>query len=146
MRRLIHRAARLSVADWRALAAAFVALALARVAYGRQSAQSLVRQLQARSDARPDRELPPDARVDRLRWALGCVAARVPWRADCLVQVLAAERILTRWGHAPKFYLGVDKDPAVAFSAHAWLQIGDSVVTGGPVDRLTVMIGAGEGG
>lgn len=146
MLNLIRRAARLSAAEWRALGTAFVALARARIAYGRQPAQDLIRQLRARSDARPDHSAPPDDRTDRLRWALRSVSARVPWRADCLVQVLAAERILTRWGHAPKFHLGVETEHAGGFSAHVWLQLGDSVVTGGPVERLSVMIGEGAGG
>ena len=69
--------------------------------------------------------------MDRVAFAIPRVGVRVPWRADCFVQALAAERWLRREGIATDLFLGVRKDPAAGIQFHAWLKHGDRVVTGG---------------
>ncbi len=71
--------------------------------------------------------------VDRIAFVIPRVAARLPWRTDCLVQALAAEHWLRRSGIPTVLTLGVPKDKASAFEAHAWLTAGDRIVTGGDV-------------
>ena len=71
--------------------------------------------------------------VDRVAFAIPRVAARLPWRADCLVQALAAQRWLARQGVATRLTLGVPKDKRPQFEAHAWLSAGDRIVTGGNI-------------
>lgn len=68
--------------------------------------------------------------VDRIIWAVRAMGARVPWRSDCLVQALAAQRWLRRQGIGSAIHVGVRSAPP-AIDAHAWLTIGDKVVLGG---------------
>jgi hypothetical protein len=60
-------------------------------------------------------------------------ASHTPWESACLVQALAAQRMLNKRKVPGRFYLGVAKDESVAESmqAHAWLQCGDAIITGG---------------
>ena len=73
------------------------------------------------------------ALVDRVALVIPRVAARMPWRADCLVQAMAAQRWLSRARIATSLTLGVPKDRRPAFEAHAWLSAGSRIVTGGDV-------------
>lgn len=53
------------------------------------------------------------------------------WESKCLVQGLTA-RILLRLWHIPNiFYLGVGKDAAQQFTAHAWINCGNATIIGG---------------
>lgn len=74
--------------------------------------------------------------VDRVAFVIPRVGARLPWRADCLVQALAAERWLARRGIATTLHLGVRNDAESAFEAHAWLTAGEQVVTGGDISNF----------
>jgi len=71
--------------------------------------------------------------VERVAFVIPRVAARLPWRADCLVQALAARRWLARHGVTTTLTLGVPRDKPADFEAHAWLTAGDRIVTGGDV-------------
>lgn len=75
------------------------------------------------------------ALVGRVAYVIPRVAARLPWRADCLVQALAAERWLAREGVVTTLKLGVSEDKRPDFEAHAWLCAGDRIVTGGDVSH-----------
>ncbi len=84
--------------------------------------------------AEPDPLTPEQvAKVDRVAFVIPRVAARLPWRSDCLVQALAAERWLTRNGVATTLTFGVPRDKPADFEAHAWLTAGGRVVTGGDI-------------
>ena len=85
----------------------------------------------------PQGEPPPfslwqTALVERVAYVLPRMAARVPWRSDCLVQALAARRWLARAGVASDVCVGVRKDEQ-GFQAHAWLRVGERIVTGGDI-------------
>lgn len=71
--------------------------------------------------------------VDHLAYVIPRVAARLPWKADCLVQAMAAEHWLKRAGIASTLHFGVPRDKAHRLEAHAWLTVGTRVVTGGDV-------------
>ena len=64
-------------------------------------------------------------------------AARyTPWQSRCLVQVLVVQRLLDKRNIAGQFYLGVRKgeegeNDSTGLSAHAWLQCGGIIVSGG---------------
>ncbi len=73
------------------------------------------------------------ALIGRVAFMIPRIAARVPWRADCLVQALAAERWLTSAGIATRLTIGVPKEKRPQFEAHAWLTAGGRIVTGGDV-------------
>lgn len=72
------------------------------------------------------------ALIERLAYLLPVIAARVPWRSNCLVQALAARRWLKRVGIVSDLCLGVRKN-GQGFQAHAWLKVGDRIVTGGDI-------------
>ncbi len=73
------------------------------------------------------------ALVDRVAYVIPRVAARMPWRADCLVQALAAEHWLASQGTSSQLILGVPRKKPDEFEAHAWLTAGGRIVTGGDI-------------
>jgi hypothetical protein len=68
------------------------------------------------------------------------VARRVPFRSDCLVQALAAQRWLARAGYASIIVIGAERPPDGNFAAHAWLACGTAIITGGDVARYTRLV------
>ncbi|GAA4716673.1 hypothetical protein GCM10023325_11470 [Sphingomonas lutea] len=75
----------------------------------------------------------PHVTIDRVGIAIARACYRVPWRADCLIQALAAQRWLRRHGIPSRVAIGIRESGANPFEAHAWLISGDTVVTGGDV-------------
>lgn len=116
-------------------------LALARLALGRRSARDLFCYAQKCTKKRdcPDAALPA-----RVAWAIPRIAARVPWRADCLVQALAARRWLARKSIASNLCIGTRKDRCSGFEAHAWLCVDQRVITGGDIDEFVSLVGRQE--
>jgi hypothetical protein len=86
----------------------------------------------------PPPPLPPALRDEAIMIGrLVAVAARfTPWQSLCLSQVLVAQNLLAEQDIPGQFYLGVRRgcegtnDPA-GLAAHAWLQCGDAIVSGG---------------
>ena len=64
----------------------------------------------------------------RVGWAVEAAARRVPWRAVCLPQAIAAKLMLRRRRVASTLYLGIESDTRL--TPHAWLQVGDRIVVG----------------
>ena len=64
-------------------------------------------------------------------WALQGVARRAPFRADCLIRVLAADRVLSVFGLPSRIWLQAGRD-ATGFASHAHLSCGGVDLTGGP--------------
>jgi hypothetical protein len=87
-----------------------------------------------RSAARPG----PEAlgAVQRIGWAVRAAARYAPWQSTCLVQVLAAQRMLQKRLLPGVFYIGAATGEAAGtgvnagLDAHAWLKCGDQFVTG----------------
>lgn len=121
----LTRVRALSMDQRRALALACALLLVARLRHGGVPAPHILRDL--RDGSRGARVTTEAARIG---WAISVAARYVPWRADCLIQAMAATAWLRRRGLAGDFYLGVAKDETGALSAHAWLRSGDVVVTG----------------
>lgn len=130
----LRRAAGMGPAFWHDVLRAALELAVARARLGRSRTRDL---LQAPPDTGPDLSLRAAAHdlliVRRVAFAIPRVAARVPWRADCLVQALAAQRWLERRGIGSALSIGVSNNAAEGFLAHAWLKVGDELVTGGDI-------------
>lgn len=59
------------------------------------------------------------------------VARYTPWQSKCLVQALACRLLLRHYTIANIFYLGVGKDEANKFTAHAWINCLDETIVGG---------------
>ncbi|AGA92227.1 hypothetical protein Thimo_3571 [Thioflavicoccus mobilis 8321] len=71
-------------------------------------------------------------------WAVAAAARHLPFEAVCLPQAMAAKAMLRRRGIQGTLYLGVARDEGMV--AHAWLRVGDRVVTGaGDLKRYTVV-------
>ena len=95
---------------------------------------------------RPNRESAVDANrpldtrlVERVAYAIPAVASRVPWRSDCMVQAMAAQYWLGRYGIASTMTIGVRKDAPEGFGAHAWLSAGGILVTGGDISSYVAI-------
>jgi hypothetical protein len=66
----------------------------------------------------------------QLIWAVR-VASRYLPGATCLTQALAAQALLTRSGYPSQVEIGVAKDEARRFQAHAWVVCQGEIVLGG---------------
>ncbi len=64
---------------------------------------------------------------ERVAWAVGVASRYVPG-ATCLVQALAAQRLLAQEGYAAELRVGVSK--GAGFRAHAWVESEGVVVIG----------------
>ncbi|WP_158241569.1 lasso peptide biosynthesis B2 protein [Novosphingobium sp. TH158] len=87
---------------------------------------------------------------DRIKWAIGACAPRLPWRPLCFPQGLAAQRMLRRRGVPSVFYYGARIEDE-GMSAHVWVCDGERVIVGGkvPADMrvlLRVPPASAEGG
>lgn len=71
------------------------------------------------------------------------IAPWLPWRADCLVQAIAAQHWLASHGLASQIVIGADKTIEAGFEAHAWLRRGEQIITGGVVSRYTTLLDPG---
>lgn len=116
---------------WRA----FFELAIARVRLGfwKDRWNRTLVQLKARSEPSPAVIGDQLAFVERIAFVMPRVASRVPWKSDCLVQALAAQRWLKTARINSTLSLGVRQQPENGFEAHAWLSVGTRLVTGGDI-------------
>lgn len=87
------------------------------------------------------------ASVDQIARALRTMPRVVP-SATCLTQALAAQVMLSRRGHHAELRFGVAKDEVGNLQAHAWVESGGRVVTGGhgTVDGFTPLPPLDESG
>ena len=80
--------------------------------------------------------------VDGISWAVQAAGRRTPWKTTCLVQALAARRMLRRRGRTSTIYFGLTKDEAGELEAHAWLRCGTKVLTGSRGRRRYTVVSA----
>jgi hypothetical protein len=132
----------LTFTDWRYLTIATVELLAARILFTAVATEKILFGLQAPLSTPPRQSKSPWAKIDveRLSWAIAVAAQHVPWRSDCFIKAIAADRWLRRHHLQPDFYLGVAKDEQGIFAAHAWLRYGDITVTGGKYDQYSKLI------
>ena len=137
----------LSRLDARYFAIAVAELCVARIRHGATPTAAIVQGLRARQLRAMGARGPDDgdvglARVgvERVAWAISAAAARVPWRADCLLRVMAAEHWLRRRGRKPDFFLGVVRPSGAGFAAHAWLDCDGVRVNGGDTAQYAVLV------
>lgn len=70
------------------------------------------------------------AQARRIEWAVDAWARRVPWRAVCFQQGLAAQLMLRRRGRAASLYYGAARDDDGGLVAHVWVRSGAVDVIG----------------
>jgi hypothetical protein len=72
----------------------------------------------------------PDS--DQFIWAIEAAARRLPWRAMCIEQGLAAQRMLRRGGIEAVLHYGIrQRPPTGKLEAHVWVSVGGKAVLGG---------------
>ena len=128
-RHKVGRRPGITVQEWCDLAVAAFELARARLVV-RRSAQSAFQQREATRLA-VQSNLDCNQFIGRVGTALARMGHRLPWRADCLVQAVAAQHWLQRHGLASRLEIGVRDHSDDPFEGHAWLLCGETVVTGG---------------
>ena len=62
--------------------------------------------------------------------AVETMAKYTPFESNCLIKALAAQGMLRRRGIPRTIYFGVARDAEQPFSAHAWLECGQCLITG----------------
>jgi len=141
LRRDWHFAIRLDRESWIDLLRAARELAIARVRLRSwQARDDLGKTVAAESQAQ-NLDSVRARLVERIAFAIPRAAKRLPLRSDCLVQALAAKRWLSCHDVESRLVLGVRKRGPTNFEAHAWLMVGDRVVTGGDISTY-VPLGA----
>lgn len=136
-----RRRARLSFAEWGALIEAALCLALVRAAILAVRFPSLSRHLGARMrESTHDDDEAKRPVLRRIRWAIGAVSRRAPWRCMCLEQAIAAKLMLRRRGIESTLYLGVARHEGETIQAHAWLRSGSVYVVGGETRSLYTIV------
>lgn len=74
--------------------------------------------------------VPPDSpALERLAWSVRAAARYVP-RATCLVRALAMRSMMARLGYVGELRIGVGRDAAGTFGAHAWVEHAGRAVIG----------------
>jgi hypothetical protein len=72
----------------------------------------------------------------RIGWAVRAAARYTPWRSTCLVQVLAAQRMLQQRLLPGAIFIGAAAgeggglEANAGLNAHAWLKCGEAFITG----------------
>jgi hypothetical protein len=96
--------------------------------------------------ARPiQQEIPHKGRLnttERIRWAITRTATRVPWRALCFQQGLAAQMMLRRRGIPSVLYYGAAQDDRSGLHAHIWVRADDVDVIGGEIAHRFAILAA----
>ena len=136
----LERASAISLGDWKLLAIAAKELAFARLRHFAVAQVDIFAEFR-RPFAAIAKQKPGAPDLVHLSWAIAVAARHVPWRADCLIQAMAANRYLSRYGIRPEFFVGVDKEAGGALLSHAWLKCGDRLLTGPGFEQFHVMIG-----
>ena len=138
MPRVFHALVRfisLDAARRRAFLAAGIFLSRAWLIYRSQSAAALVARLRDASARSRKQAASVSVDAERMVWALSTAARWLPFRADCLIQALAADLWLERRNAARSFHLAVaragDDASSGAIAAHAWLEVDGKAVSGG---------------
>lgn len=83
-------------------------------------------------------DVPADAYMRQVAFAVDWVCGRVPWQSMCMVRALTAKKLLNRKGYPCTLYMGVKKDDNGDMAAHAWLRCGRNYITGGDGREYTV--------
>ena len=137
---------KLTPTGWHDLARAAVELALANRQLRTSKARDLVAAEHGRGQGGRNAALSPRQRrlVERVAYAVPALGLRVPWRSDCLVQALAARRWLAGHDVSADLCIGVRKPGEAEFFAHAWLKVGETIVTGGDISGYVPLIAPQE--
>jgi hypothetical protein len=141
--RIIQKAFRLSVFDWWLLFAATLNLARAAVLLRNRPVSDVVLMAEHRVVTGGKCRQQPGSAV-RVGMAIQVAARIVPWKADCLIQAVAASHLLRRHGLEPQIRIGVRRDGRELLG-HAWVDCDGATVVGARGDEFTPMREATSG-
>nr|WP_231735369.1 lasso peptide biosynthesis B2 protein [Gracilibacillus massiliensis] len=80
------------------------------------------------------------SKIKDVATAIHIMSKHTLWESACLVQAIAAMKMLERRGIESTIYLGTAKDKKQKMVAHAWLRSGPYYVTGAKgMNRFTVV-------
>ncbi len=120
---------RLAGGDGPILMRALVYCVIVRIAVSFVPSRTLLRYVRERVDAVEDAAANAPHRLDRIAWSVRAAGRRIP-RATCLVQALTVQLLLARSGYHSELRIGVIRDDAGAFAAHAWVVAGGKIIVG----------------
>jgi len=76
-------------------------------------------------------------------WAIEAASRQLP-SSSCLTKALAAQALLNRHGYASQLMIGVARNEAWGFEAHAWITCQNQVLIGGPeTERYAPLLNLG---
>jgi hypothetical protein len=127
---IVFKLAGLDASQRRAVLKAIRLLVVARWQHLTRPIKVILTDFEQVADKKP---ADPDE-TELIGWAIAAVAARVPWRSDCLLQAMAAARWLNDLDRCHSLSIGVRKSTTGLLEAHAWLKSGDTIVTGNVPD------------
>ena len=125
---------RLSAGDRRLALEALVWLGLARaavVALPFRWVAAILRRQEGTRAADNEVDVSSASRARRVAWAVRRTSRYTPWLSNCLAKAIAGRCMLRRRRIPSTLYFGVTKDDDSGFAAHAWLQCGEMILTGG---------------
>lgn len=79
--------------------------------------------------------------VAQIAWTVPRVARFLPFRADCLVQAMAAQDWLRENGVSARLTVGIRQGDDYPLESHAWLSIGGEVIVGGEIADFAEVLG-----
>lgn len=65
-----------------------------------------------------------------VRWAIRIACRSTPWKSNCFVQSLTAQKMLRKRKLPYTVYFGIHKDSEKNMKAHSWTRCGKEFVTG----------------
>lgn len=70
-------------------------------------------------------------KLDQLAKVIRAVSPLTPWKSNCFAQALCAHWLLSSKSIEHTIYFGVKFEESEKFKAHAWLRVGNRILTGG---------------
>lgn len=79
-------------------------------------------------------------KIEKIGWAVTKISKYTPWKSQCFVQALTAQKLLYEKGFRSTLYFGVSKSYNKGkLEAHAWIRCGNIYVTGGNGEMFSVV-------
>jgi hypothetical protein len=66
----------------------------------------------------------------QIKTIVSAVCRHTPWESKCLVEAVVCKKLLQKRGIETTLYLGILMDGNKGLKAHAWLKLGDTILTG----------------
>jgi hypothetical protein len=79
---------------------------------------------------------PSKVPLGKITWAINVVSSQMPGGVKCLARALATHILMTKYGHTPKFKIGVAKGGEGQLEAHAWIENPDGKIVIGWLEDL----------